>query len=375
MAALALGLVGGDDAASFLSFVLECDRKRPASSAPGDAHLVGTIYEALGLTRSPEALRTLWRAVDDDAASPFLRAHAVIGLGRLADRGSVERCVNLLAPTNDLQIRRAAIVALGHMAGPDDVAAAQALTGVLNTERDPMARRLTFASLGRIPIRQIGTTLRKYFGTALPSERASVALAIGVQGDKLGAAAIREALRGEKDESTRAAFCVALGLLGDADSVPDLERLIGPGPTPGTYRGFAALALAVLPSPTSNGVLWKRMPDERDARVWGDYAVALGLMGDTRVRAFLSKQLADGDGNFERCRAASCFGVLRLADAVPELSAVVKDVRTDGIVRALCVVALGQIADPSPVPKLSRLGVCGGSAFATKALAEALTIL
>ena len=47
----------------------------------------------------------------------------------------------------------------------------------------------------------------------------------------------------------------------------------------------------------------------------------------------------------------------------------------DGCVRALCVVALGQIADPSLVPKLSRLSAGGDSSLATGALAEALTIL
>ena len=78
---------------------------------------------------------------------------------------------------------------------------------------------------------------------------------------------------------------------------------------------------------------------------------------------------------FDRCTAAECLGVLRRADALPDLVTVVESPRVDGIVRAICVVAIGQIADPSLVPKLSRLAAGGDSSLATKALAEALTIL
>jgi HEAT repeat protein len=375
MAAIALGLVGGDDAASFLSFFLERDATRPDPLNAADAQLIGSVYEALGMTRSVEALRTLWRAADDDAASPFLRAHAVVGIGRLGDHDSLERCVKLLGPATDQQLRRAAIAALGRIAGPADTEAAQALATLLATDRDPVARRFAISALGGIRTQPVRVLLRKQFGACSETERPAFALASALQGDAAAAPAIREALRAERDESARSAYCVALAILRDADSVADLERLVGPGPTPGIYRGFAALALAVIPGPASRDVLWKRLPDEQDARVWGDYAIALALLGETRVRAFLSKQLKDGEGNFEKCRAASCLGVLRRADAVPELAEIVMNRRIDGIVRSLCVVALGQIADPSPVPKLARLSACRGSAFATKALAEALTIL
>lgn len=375
MAALALGLVGGDEAASFLSFLLERDATRPDPTVPTEAQLIASVYEALGLTQSVEALRTLWRAADDEGASPFLRAHAVIGLGRLADRTSVERCIKLLAPTTDLQLRRAAVATLGCVATAADLDAAKALAGLVATDRDPLTRRFAIAGLGGIRVPQVCVLLRTQLGSCAPADRPAFALALAVQGDTTSAPAIREALRGEMDESARSAYCIALGLLHDAAAAPDLERLIAPGTSPGTYRGFAALSLAVVPSPGSCERLWKRLPDEHDARVWGDYAIALGLMGDTRVRAFLSHQLADGDSNFDKCRAAACLGLLRRADAVSELTEVARNRRVPGVVRSLCVVALGQIADPLPVPKLSRLSVCRGSAFTTKALAEALTIL
>lgn len=375
MAALGLGLLGGDEAASFLVFHLDRRAAHPESKIAGEEQLTGTVYAALGLSGSIEALRPLWRTVDDETGDPFLRAHAVLSLGRLRDRDSVDRIVRLLAPSTDGTLRRCAVVALGRIARPEDGAAIRALSAILVTDRDPTMRRFAAMSLGGIRAPTVRTLLRGQFDACADVERPFFALALATQGDSTSCPAIREALRSAHDESARAAYCTALGLLADGDSAAALSEQIGPGPSPGTYRGFAALALAVIPVPASRDAIWKRLPEEHDARVWGDYAVALGMLGDTRVRAFLLNALRNGDGNFDRCRAASCLGVLRRADAVPELVDVLRNRRVDGIVRALCAVALGQIGDPSPVPKLSRLGAGGSASLATKALAEALTIL
>jgi HEAT repeat protein len=170
-------------------------------------------------------------------------------------------------------------------------------------------------------------------------------------------------------------YCIALGLLAYRSSVSALEAELSAGPTPGTYRGYAALALAVMPNPASRTAIWKRLPDEADPRVRGDFAIALGLLGDDRVRGYLLDELHGNGGNFSKCTAAAALGVLRRVDAVDELVHVLENDRVDGIVRALCAVALGQIADPSLVPKLSRLSSGGDSTLATKMLQEALTIL
>jgi HEAT repeat protein len=375
MAALAAGLLGGDDAASFLSFFMERDTTRPDLKSSAEAQLAGSVYAGLGLTGSMEALRTLWRAADDEALDPVLRAHAVLALGRLRDHDSTDRCVRLLAPGVDQQLRRAAVVAVGRVAAPEDAAAVRALTGLLSSERDPAARRFAIAALGGIRCTAARGVLRDRFDVAGPLDKAAIAVALAMQRDAASAPAIRAALKAEHEESSLAAYCTALGLLADRESIPALEHHVGPGPTPGTYRGFAAIALAVMPSPDSCDVIWKRLPEEKDARVWGDYCIALGVLGDGRVRGFLDQRLKGSEQVFDRCRAASCLGVLRRADALPELTGILHDRLQPGIVRALCVVAMGQIADPSIVPKLSRLAAGGDSSLATRALAEALTIL
>jgi HEAT repeat protein len=374
-AALAVGLLGGDDAAEFLEFFLERDVARPDLKNAAEAQFVGTVYAALGLTGSVEALRTLWRAADDEMLDPFLRAHAVLALGRLRDADSSARFVKLLAPGTDQQLRRAAVVALGRVATPSDGAAVRALSSVAATDRDPVARQFAVTSIASVRDPSVRSLLLDGFAAAGSPGKPLYAVALAIQGVTTAAPAIRAALKTEPSEDGRAGLCTALGMLGDRDSIPALEQELAPGPAPGTYRGFAAMALAVLSSTQSADVIWKRLPEEKDARVWGDYCIALGLLGDVRVRGYLDRQLKGTEQVYDRCRAASCLGVLRRADAIPELVSIVHDQRSPGIVRALCVVALGQIADVSVVPKLSRLAAGGGSTLATRVLAEATTIL
>jgi len=256
-----------------------------------------------------------------------------------------------------------------------DAPAVAAMTTAMDTELDPAARRFAIESLGVARCAAVrDLLLAKFRGVSM--DHAFLALALGPQRDPIVVPAIVEAVKSERDPSIRSAYCTAIGLLGDVDTSSALEAQLDAVPSRGPQRGFAAMALAVLPSPASRDALWKRLQDETDARVRADFAVALGLLNDARIKAFLVEQMKSGGGGvFDKCTAAASLGVLRRADAITDLVAVIDDPNADGIVRAICVVALGQIADPSLVPKLSRLAAGGDSSLATKALAEALTIL
>jgi HEAT repeat protein len=374
MAMLAAGLTGGDDAAAFLADFIGRAETRPDATHQAEANLLATAYVALGVSGAPEALRPLRAAADDETLEPFLRGHAVLSLGRLRDRDSLGRFARLLAPPTDVQIRRCAALALGRVVMGSDGPAVAAMTTAMDTECDPAARRFAIESLGvarSAAVRDL--LLAKLRGVSM--DHAFLALALGLQRDPIVVPTIVEALKSERDVSVRSAYCTAIGLLGDVDSYAVLEAQLDAVPARGPQRGFAAMALAVLPSPASRDVLWKRLQEETDARVRADFSVALGLLNDGRIKAYLVEQLKNAPGVFDRCTAAECLGVLRRADAVPDLVTVVENPRAEGIVRAICVVALGQIADPSLVPKLSRLAAGGDSSLATKALAEALTIL
>ncbi len=374
MAALAAGLIGGARGAAVLtSFVERSPTKAGAQRTESD-QLLGTVYCALGLTDSIDAILPLWRAADDDSCEPFLRGQALLSLGRLGDRESLDRLSKFLAPTADVQLRRCAAAALGRLVRADDDAALRALSAAAESDADAGVRRHAIVALGRSRAASARPLLRRLF-EAGDQERPLIAVAMGLSGDAMAAPSIREGLKSARDDAVRSAYCTALGLLADEDSIPALEQQLGPGPSPGLYRGFAAMALAAIPSQASREAIWRRVTPATDPRIRFDCCVALGLLGDARVRAYLLDELKNGETVFVRCGAAASLGALRRDDVVTELIPCLFNPRMDGVVRAFCAVALGQIADPSVVPKLSRLSSGCDTTFATKALAEALTIL
>src|SRR5207245_2944737 len=101
-------------------------------------------------------------------------------------------------------------------------------------------------------------------------------------------------------------------------------------------------------------------------------AVGLGLLHDARAKEYFVATLR-GDGTlYERGGAAMAMGVLRMSDAVTDLVDVYRDPKQLELVRAFCVVALGLIADPSPVPKLSRFSADNNYGLSIDPLNEVL---
>jgi len=372
-AALAIGVLGGDEAAQFLAFVADRSARRAGAERP-DMNFLGTIYCALGATGSNDALPALRRAADDDGLEPCLRSHALLSLGRLGDRDAIPRLAQLVGENHDLQVRRSASAALAPLVGAGDEVALAALATSVRTDLDAVVRRHDVAALGRSRAPSARALLRKML-EAGDVESPLVAIALALSGDATSAPLVREALKAAADDGMRSAYCTALGLFGDADGVPILEQCLAPTTPPGLSRGYAAMALAVLPSETSREAIWNRVVPSADPRIRFDCCIAASLLGEPRVAPYLLDELKNGDTAFVRCGAAACLGLLHRDEAIPDLVALLSNARTDGVVRALCAVALGRIADPSLVPKLSRLSSGSDATLATKALAEALTIL
>jgi HEAT repeat protein len=119
-----------------------------------------------------------------------------------------------------------------------------------------------------------------------------------------------------------------------------------------------------------------RLMSDNDPRLRANLAVALGLMHDPRAKNWLVATLKRPDATvYERGGAAMGLGVLRLNEAVPDIVDVYRDKKENEMVRAFAVVSLGLIADPSPVPKLSRFTIDNNYTLAVDPLNEVLTIL
>jgi HEAT repeat protein len=374
-AAFALGLIGGEDAAvPLLRIAAPRADGAPAEALRKKPELAASVFVAMGLTGSPEVLPVLRAAAADREFDENVRAFATISLGRMKDRTSLGALGTALASEHDPALRRAAAVALGRAAGPDDSSAVAALVAAMRDDKDPLTRNFAAASLGTIASPAARDALRDVFRKGDDSRRSFAALAIGMSHDADFAPEIRAALVGA-DESVAGSFCISLGLLGDVASAPAIEKTLA-GAKHVWLQGYAALALGLAGATGSVESLHKRLTDEKDPRLRMNLAVALGMLHDPRARTYLTDTLRAADTFFERGSAALALGALRAASSVGDLEVVCRDAKEKDILRAFSVVALGEIADPSPSPKLTRFAVDGNYDAAHKVdpLNEILTI-
>ncbi len=373
-AAIAIGLVGGDAAARVLAAEVGRARGVPGDRAAEPPALAAALT-GLGLTGSLEAVRPLWEVVDDAGIAPRERSFAVVALGRLEQHDSLERVQRLLRSGREACLRRAAAVATGRIARAGDSAVVVGLTSAAMGESDDLTRRYAVIALGRMGGSAAKDALDTLFETVRPADRPFVALAMSLATHRPAAPRIRRALAEETDGSARSSYCLSLALIDDRDGVPALEGVLRLPAEAGWVRGAAALGLGLLRHPASHDTIWEMARAEPDPRLRTQYAVALGLLGSERVVPWLATTLREGPTPSERAGAAATLGFLRAHEATQDLCQTARSATENGLVRALAVVALGQIADRSPVPKLSRLRIDDDPTLGSACVDEARSIL
>ncbi len=375
-AAFSLGLIGGEDAAvSLLRFAAERTDPRSAETLRKKPELAASVFVAMGLTGSLDVLPVLRKAAEETQFDENVRSFAFISLGRMRDRASLQTAVTTLVSERDPALRRAAAVALGRIAVPGDAAAVGALVAAARDDGDPLVRHFAATALGGLESPKIRETLREWFMRCDDSERPFAALAIGLQRDADFAPKIRAALGEAKDESEAGSLCIALGLLGDVASAPAIEKTMD-GAKKIWLKGFGALSLGMIGSTSSIEGLRKRLDAETDPRLRVNLAVALGMLHDPRSKTYLVDKLRAAETFYERGSAALALGALRCSGAALDLEAVYRDTKEKDIFRAFALVALGEIADPSDLPKLTRFSIDGNydSAAHIDPLNEVLSI-
>jgi HEAT repeat protein len=375
-AAFAIGIIGGEDAAVTL---LRFSDERPDGGKPEPLRkkpeLAASVFIGMGMTGCADVLPRLRAAAADTEFDENVRSFALLSLGRLKDRASLAMLSTTLTNERDPALRRAAALALGRAAGPDDAAVVAALAKALTEDRDPLTKHFAATSLGTIGGVPVREALRRAFKEGDDKDRAFAALALGIAKDAESAPMVRAALEDKQDESDAGSLCIALGLMSDAASAPAIEKTLN-GAKKVWLRGYAALALGMCGATSAVESLHKRLEGEGDPRMRMNLAMALGMLHDPKAKSYLVDTLRGADTFFEKGSAALALGALRMSAAVPDLEVVARDGKSEEMLRAFTLVALGDIADPSPVPKLSRFSVDGNydAAVRVDPLNEVLTI-
>jgi HEAT repeat protein len=388
-AAFGLGLIGGEDAATALLNFTDGRPDKPSTFFHEQPPLISSTYVAMGLTGDARVLPTLHDALNNPRLDDQVRAFVVLSLGRIKDRESIPDLIKMMGSEKDDRmvggdkdagIRRSAAIALGKIARIEDKQIVDTLLGATRCDQDEMVRHFSAISLGGVADAAVRLRLRKLFEEAGPQAKPFMAISMALSKDVDAAPILRAALAKETDagpsgESIKSCYCVALALLKDREASPLIVKQLEERNRI-WLNGYAALALGILRHVESADMLATRLAAESDPRLRANLAVGLGLMHDPRAKQVLVDTLKKKDATvYERGGAAMGMGVLRLTEAYTDIVEVYRDKKEMDLVRAFAVVALGHIADPSAVPKLSKFAIDNNYSLSVDPLNEVLSIL
>jgi HEAT repeat protein len=327
----------------------------------------------MGLTGDAHVLPSLRKALANPKFDETVRAYVVLSLGRMKDRESLGDVGRILVAEKDPGLRRSAAVALGRIATAADDAATNGLLAAVTGDTDEVVRHFAAISLGGFADAAVNAKLEKHFVEARSQQKPFLALALALGKDAAAKPLLREALTKETNESVKASLCIAEGLLEDHEAAPLLEKAASDRGLV-WLQGYAALGLGMMHHFDSAPLLVTRLESESDPRLRANLAVALGLLHDPAAKAYLVKTLRADGTIFDRGGAAMAMGVLRMNESVTDLVDVYRNRKEQDLVRAFSVVALGLLADPSPVPKLARFSIDNNYSLKADPLNEVLSI-
>jgi len=370
LAALALGLLGGDDAAGMLLRAAE----RPACSDLLAAALVGAAKAAPDSTAVAARAITVLRGPGGDAAA---RGHAAIALSRLAGsagRAALPLLVELARDAGSPpDVRTSAVVALGALATIEDGEAAAGLLARTRDGGDPRPRELAYVAIGRVLERDPAATrsdarrrplVARLLDQALHPDRRSdrpwalLGLGLALRDDApdgelrgLVASKLRTLVAQRPDPTTLPAAALALGLMRDRAAIERLAGELAARP-PAEVQSFLVQALGLTRDRAAvDAVRTTAFAAGTAPAVRIEAARALALLHDAGALARCERQLAEADGSEAVAASLQALGALRTLDAMAPLAALLSArPRPPAPTRAQAAVALGALGDPLPAP-------------------------
>ena len=275
------------------------------------------------------------------------RVYAAHGLARLRDRASIPP---LLEASRDdhVEVRRAAILALGSLGTPLDKEVRDRLASAMDDDHDRPCRNMAALSLGRIGGKGVTSLLRKAYDGGDPIHRTYAAIAMGFLAREDDDATIRTFLHRELRERSmvelRGALCVAVGL-SNAHEARATLREIASSPGDAGLRSHASLALGLLGDHDAAPLLRELLQKKGEPDLQGEAALALGLLGDRASLDALAENVEHGSSHRVQAAAAVALGRIGGAQAANLFARLVTDRTVDEEVREAAAIGLGLLLD------------------------------
>ncbi len=357
MAAIALGLGGGDKAQKSLTKRL--GERHPFSklSALKSREVDGCRAMGLGLLGRSENATPLMAALKSDKTKDkSFTAMALVGLAKLADPLSAEFGMKgLKARSNDT--RRGAAILLGRTIKSDDKKTIKKLLKHWKKEKDAHARYFLTISLGRIGGDEILSALRKnLLKNKNREDRAYSALALGVAQDLSTAPDMLKILSKERDVSLRGAMAIALAIMDHRASSPTLFAILKKTKNP-DLRSSLITALAMLDHTKALLEIRQILAEARNERLVRSCGLAMAVMYDDDSLKQMVSTLKNSGSIQVKGGMASALGRTGDRRVIEPLIKLIKTNSETDLTRAFAVVALGLVGDKAPTSEFTRVSI------------------
>ncbi|MEW6741742.1 MAG: HEAT repeat domain-containing protein [Planctomycetota bacterium] len=400
-AALSLGMIGHPDDVWPLIYAIN-------SEPDSERDLKSCALLALGMIRENQEaiIKCLLDVMGEPNMDRLLRSLAPMALANL---NTAEARAAGLAPllealrsdTTDNDMVRSSVLALGKLATMSDTEVLNSLYAIIANHSDVQARHWAYIALGQIAARDwkhycanekahtqlLQTLLNDLTAPAKRTHQPWAALALAIYlyeyrredayADHIFTAikTLTEAFRNSTNPSYRGAIAIALGLLDAKETAPELLSVLESSQYE-VLRGYIAVALGLMGNVEAAPKLRAMIGREGlDWRFRLNLARGLGLMNDVESLDTLLGLLAKATTISEIASLAQAIGLIGDRSALEPLINIVRDTGRPGMVRGFAAVALGLLAEKTPLPWNARISVGLNYRSRTQAIAEILDIL
>jgi HEAT repeat protein len=404
-AAASLGLLHAQAAVPDLKDAVN-DSKTPNLGVKGMAVL------ALGMMREnqEDIVSFLLGLMQDRSLNNLVRAQAPIALGRLHrlnDAGSpavrqvlVSKIVPLFNDDKtDNDLRRSLAICIGMVATTEDTdaAAVEALIGAVANAKDDQTRHYSIMALAEIGARDTEPAkhpdthakLKEFFLRELTSPKrithqpfGALGLAIYARNPRLPpelrqgvSQKLQKAFNETTNPSYEGAMAIGLGLLDAKAAADDLWKKYADS-NDQSLKGHIAVALGLMRDNARAPALREEIQKkDLEPKYRLQLARALGLMSDVEALPVLVNYLRNAETLAEISTAAQAVGLIGDKSVVPALIALAKDESQPPMSRAFAEVALGILAEKTPLPWYIVFSVDANYRAKVDALSEILDLL
>jgi HEAT repeat protein len=356
LAALALGLSGGDGAKKALLEGLGSDKseKFEGCRAIGAGLWSGGDLKDANPERCAQAAAAVQKGLKGQDKRRKLVSFGAAAFSKSRDPSAKAYVLASLQDTR-FDVRAAAAIAAGRVVRAGDQQGTRAVIQALAGEAHILPVRFLIISLGRIGGPEAIGAVTKEYNSGDKTRRAFAALALGIAGAAEVAPKLRQDLAGPTEDRVKGALAIALGLLRDPDAFAQISKICQGKPND-ELLSYCVWFFALSQNREGSKVLEKVLAGSRVAATQEAAATALGAIGAVESLEFLTGLLQKSP--LESARKAAAIGLGRMRDQ-RGVDALVKAARGDGspVVRAAAVAALGTVARRTNLPPFARVAI------------------